>query len=341
MKDAEAQAAVDALAEELGHSVLVEDHRLQPLWWSVQHEIDGARARSILQRMVDPAAMAVVNKLRISRATEPFRFPEVPEADMRARWCVPVRSDDELLGYIWILDSEGAVGEEEAPRMMSCAAIVAEAIKYRRAEADTHGREVDSLIERLLVGPDEDAAAALIKIERLSEDATVSVFAPAIDGGWRLPEDMSAHVVRAGEDPATSGAPLPLADLSVAVGRARITRRVIRAGAVLDEPTWEALGTWKLIAEAPDDLSVADIHPGAEKLSALPNLDLMTTARVVLERGGDLTAAASQLHIHRTTLYYRLDRIQAITGADLRVGADRLDLHLALRLAAYRSTADP
>lgn len=340
MTDAEAQAAVDALAEELGHSVLVEDHRLQPVWWSVQNEIDGARARSILQRAVDPAAMAVVKKLKISTATEPFRFPEVPEADMRPRWCVPVRSDGELLGYVWILDSEGSVGEDKTPSMVSCAVVVAEAIKHRRAEADTHGRQVDALIERLLAGPDEEAAASLIRLAHLPADATVQVFAPAVPGGWSLPGDMSAHVRSTGDQPATSGSPVPLVELRTAARRAAVTRRVLRAGGVLEEPTWETLGAWKLIAGAPESLGVADIHPGAEALSRMPSLDLMTTARVVLERGGDLKAAASQLHIHRTTLYYRLDRIQAITGADLRVGADRLDLHLALRLAAYRATEE-
>lgn len=339
MTDTEVQAAVDALAEELGHSILVEDHRLQPLWWSVQHEIDGARARSILQRDVDPAAVAVVNKLKISKATAPLRVPEVPEADMRPRWCVPVRSGHELLGYVWILDSEGTVTEAQTPRMMACAEIVAEAIERRRADADTHGRRLEALLTRLLAGPDEDAAAELIQLEHLPDGVTIEVFAPAIDGGWTLPADMSAHVKRS-DGSATSGAPVPLVDLGVAVKRASVTRRVLRAGGVLSAPTWEALGAWKVIADAPDDLLVSDIHPGADALTRLPNLDLMTTARVVLERGGDLTEAAAQLHIHRTTLYYRLDRIQAITGADLRVGVDRLDLHLALRLAAYRSTAE-
>jgi DNA-binding PucR family transcriptional regulator len=60
------------------------------------------------------------------------------------------------------------------------------------------------------------------------------------------------------------------------------------------------------------------------------------TARTVLDRGGDIAAAAAALHIHRTTLYYRIDRIEALTGVNLRAGPGRDDLHLALRLAAYR-----
>ena len=36
------------------------------------------------------------------------------------------------------------------------------------------------------------------------------------------------------------------------------------------------------------------------------------------------------------TPYYLLDRIQELTGVDLRAGAGRTDLQLALWLAAYR-----
>jgi DNA-binding PucR family transcriptional regulator len=57
---------------------------------------------------------------------------------------------------------------------------------------------------------------------------------------------------------------------------------------------------------------------------------------VILDLGGDVAAAAQALHVHRTTLYYRMDRIRELTGVDLRTGAARIDLQLALWLAAYR-----
>jgi hypothetical protein len=40
------QAAVDALAADLGCPVLVEDTRHQPLWWSVHESVDEVRMRS-------------------------------------------------------------------------------------------------------------------------------------------------------------------------------------------------------------------------------------------------------------------------------------------------------
>jgi DNA-binding PucR family transcriptional regulator len=87
---------------------------------------------------------------------------------------------------------------------------------------------------------------------------------------------------------------------------------------------------------APAGLAVADIHPGAEVLARQRRPDLMITARTVLDHGGDIARAAAQLHIHRTTLYYRLDRIEALTGVSLKSGPERDDLHMALRLEAFR-----
>jgi hypothetical protein len=112
----------------------------------------------------------------------------------------------------------------------------------------------------------------------------------------------------------------------------------VLAGARLDPVSWDALGAWRLVVEAPSTLDPAAVHPGAAILATLPRDDLMTTARTVLDLGGDVTSAASALHVHRTTLYYRLDRIQELTGVDLRTGGARTDLQLALWLAAYRQT---
>lgn len=65
--------------------------------------------------------------------------------------------------------------------------------------------------------------------------------------------------------------------------------------------------------------------------------DGVVTDRDLVELTELATLAAEELHVHRTTLYYRLDRIKELTGADLRDGATRTDLQLALRLHAYRS----
>jgi hypothetical protein len=149
---------------------------------------------------------------------------------------------------------------------------------------------------------------------------------------------MSAHLDLTGAEPATSGPPVPLAHLHLAVERARQVRRAIAAGARLTAESWSSLGAWHLIVTAPDDLAVSDIHPGAEALATLARDDLLLTARAVLEAGGDISRVADSLHLHRTTLYYRLERIEALAGVNLKLPQDRDALLYALRLAAYRGT---
>jgi hypothetical protein len=164
----------------------------------------------------------------------------------------------------------------------------------------------------------------------------VAINAPLTAGGWALPEGLSVHVNPPSGQSHTSGAPVPLADLAVAAHRAKCTLRALRAGARLTRPCWDALGSWHLIVTAPSELTPGQIHVGADVLLAQKRPDLLVTARCVLDNGGDVTHSAHQLHIHRTTLYYRIERIEALTGVNLRLASGRDDLHLALRLAAYR-----
>jgi hypothetical protein len=209
---------------------------------------------------------------------------------------------------------------------------------------DGRGRRRAALLALLAAGEDVDAARELIRLEELDPATTVVVSSPPGAGGWDLPGQMKVHVAGpaagAGSIPATSGPPLPLAKLHVAVGRARAVLRVLRAGGTLSRPSWDALGGWHLIVSAPDELAVADVHPGAPALAALDRGDLLLTARALLDAGGDVARTAQLLHIHRTTLYYRIERIEAVTGVNLKTGAERDDLHLALRLWAYRNAAD-
>ena len=254
---------------------------------------------------------------------------------MWARWCMPLRADGELLGLLWVLDPDDRVSSDELPAIVECAARAADVLARAEVSRRDVARRRNQLVRVLLQGPDRAAAAELIRVERLRVEASVQVDAGGRRGGWPLPGGLRAYV--AGDRPraATSGAPLPLVDLAEAVRRALATLTAVRAGAQLDPVSWDALGAWRLVVDAPSDLTVAQLHPAAETLASLPRDDLLTTARTVLDLG-DVTAAAERLHLHRTTLYYRLDRIAELTGVDLREGRSRTDLQLALWLDAYR-----
>ena len=60
---------------------------------------------------------------------------------------------------------------------------------------------------------------------------------------------------------------------------------------------------------------------------------LAETAEVFLDCAGSASRAAAALQVHRQTLYYRLARIEALTGLDLADGEARLLLHASLKAA--------
>jgi DNA-binding PucR family transcriptional regulator len=61
------------------------------------------------------------------------------------------------------------------------------------------------------------------------------------------------------------------------------------------------------------------------------NSELVTTLSDYLECGGNYDESAAALHIHRSTLRYRLARIAELTGHDLRNVDTRFNLHAATR----------
>jgi sugar diacid utilization regulator len=130
----------------------------------------------------------------------------------------------------------------------------------------------------------------------------------------------------------------PLPDARRSYRQARdavaIAQRVARFGRVA---AWDELGVYRTLVRFPQDLDDEALHPGlALLLGDGAHAPLVETLEAYLDRAGDAKATAEALNLHRATLYYRLQRIEEITGTRLKVGEDRLALHLGLRLARLR-----
>ncbi|WP_226351667.1 CdaR family transcriptional regulator [Pseudonocardia sp. ICBG601] len=95
---------------------------------------------------------------------------------------------------------------------------------------------------------------------------------------------------------------------------------------------WSELGALgPLLAVPPDHLTEETLPAEVHRLRAAdPDGRLVATVRAYLDEAGNGPAAAARLHIHRTSLYYRLDRVTRLTGLDVSDGATRLALHLGL-----------
>jgi len=109
---------------------------------------------------------------------------------------------------------------------------------------------------------------------------------------------------------------------------ARVAAAVPSRGPVAE---WGSLGAYRLLGAAPEAaLSAAVVDDAVRALLDDPDERLATTARKYLELAGSAKDTAAVLQIHRQTLYYRLHRIEQVTGLDLTSGEDRLRLHLGL-----------
>ena len=97
---------------------------------------------------------------------------------------------------------------------------------------------------------------------------------------------------------------------------------------------WTELSADALLAQFPHQLWADALLPaGVARLLADPAASVfLPTLSAFLDCAGEAQRTAALLHIHRTTLYYRLSRIEQISGLSLRDGRDRLLAHLALRL---------
>ncbi|MFB7791967.1 PucR family transcriptional regulator [Streptomyces sp. NPDC056086] len=108
------------------------------------------------------------------------------------------------------------------------------------------------------------------------------------------------------------------------------------ARAALAEPRlgpvarWAAIGPYRLLTGLPPE---AAHDPALHGLLSPAHQELALTAEVYLDCAGQAGRTAAELGIHRQTLYYRLSRVEQLTGLDLDDGEDRLLLHMALKAA--------
>ncbi|MFD9445728.1 PucR family transcriptional regulator [Streptomyces sp. NPDC060006] len=135
-----------------------------------------------------------------------------------------------------------------------------------------------------------------------------------------------------GPGPTAAGIAVPrggLTDLGAAWQEASAAAR-----AALAEPRlgplahWSSIGPYRLLSALPP---AASHDPAVRPLLAPAHRELARTAEVFLDCAGQAGRTAAELGIHRQTLYYRLSRVEQLTGLDLDDGEARLLLHMALK----------
>jgi hypothetical protein len=105
------------------------------------------------------------------------------------------------------------------------------------------------------------------------------------------------------------------------------------------------LGTWLMLSSIVADMSqIALYSPAAFALCVDGDAVQRSTVETYLDVRSQVKEACQLLHIHRTTLYYRLENMPPVVKAALDDGVARSTLHLCLKLIRFwetvRSTTD-
>ena len=270
---------------------------------------------------------------------------------MTRRGCYPLRHGDVLLGFLWVIVGDEPLTDAERRALVRGAREAAENLWGRLREADEREQRIQSLLRALLAG--DAVAGELAGALRWPASYAIAVVSGDVTEGLRRrrrPADFVAipGVVLARDpdqlasDLAAAGARAGVSAPFTALAQARSALRQAQIAALVPGTVtaYDRLGSWGLVAQLWDDagrpapppclLDLAAHRRGEELLEALEGL---------LEAGGDVAAAAKALHVHRATLYRRLERVEEITGWDLERGDDRLLAHLGLRLYRLASRA--
>ncbi|WP_116050849.1 PucR family transcriptional regulator [Amycolatopsis palatopharyngis] len=92
---------------------------------------------------------------------------------------------------------------------------------------------------------------------------------------------------------------------------------------------WSEIGIYRMLFDTRDRIGDV-LKPVDEAGPSAPML--LTTLETYLDLAGDVQKVAARLSLHRSSLYYRLDRLSRLLQADLSDGMIRLELHTALKL---------
>jgi hypothetical protein len=374
------QRIVEDLATRLDRPLLLEDGRQRVIAYSEQDgQLDDIRRDSILRRHTAPEVRAFLRAAGIHQATGPLRTPGAPGLGLLPRVCVPVRHEGRLLGFLWSIDVGPAMTAAEIEMAAEAAPALALALFHESLASGLASRRELEAITGVLLG-EAEAARTLIEAGAFPQAApvTVTVARPAAaetDDALRLTLERgllavrrrlagrhALHLVRydhavllsAGttafpeEMHAVMGTPVKVGigrprpslaraaeSYAEALHAAEVAAKVPELGRSVE---WGQLGVYRMLTRVPHD----NLHPGLERLLGDDqHLPLLETLEIYLDLAGSAVAASRRLRLHRTSLYYRLQRVEELADTDLKDGGERLSLHLSLKLARLAGRYHP
>ncbi|MBB2913603.1 hypothetical protein FHS43_004912 [Streptosporangium becharense] len=349
------QDLLESLAAALGRGMSVDDLEGRVVAHSAHHgEVDQVRAHAILSRSVPAEVGAWQEAHGVAATREPVRVAENPGLGMAARLCVPLLHQDRRVGYLWIIEGEGPLTPAEEARAVRDAAAIAALLDDGGSSHTLRQLLTGELTVRRAAGVLGEGPLRLLALRGdpavLRDAVAVEVSRTGRPPAFTVLDRHAVLLLNRGEDPqslgerlsARTGGNAGVSDVHAGLDSAAeaYAQAVTAARAAAAEPAlgpvahWAGLGVYRLLAGS-SALPVAQADTPLAPLKEHPALTL--TLETYLDTGGDAQETARRLHLHRTSLYYRLTRIEELTGRRLKDGAHRLELHLALKLVRWNT----
>ena len=213
-RDDEVQALVEQLSADLDRSVLVDDASLRLLAYSpTLGSEDEVRKTAILTRETPRVIRDLHFAQGIASATQPVRTAPRPDIGLESRVCVPIRCQGALFGYLWLIDADQSLTDDDCAAAERTAAEIGTAM-YRRDELEKPQRELEVRLLEMLLGDDaaaRDAAAhELAAGDVLVAGSAIGVLAVRRTGGaGARARRRRARAARARAGPVPPHAPAP------------------------------------------------------------------------------------------------------------------------------------
>lgn len=142
---------------------------------------------------------------------------------------------------------------------------------------------------------------------------------------------------RHGHVRAASSRAFPVGSVRRAFHEARcaLEATAVRNGDAPEVASHEDLGAFTLLLSLQDDDALRAYSDGLlepiERVEGEYGGELLRSLEAFIEQNGNWERAAREVYCHRHTLRYRVRRIEELTGRDLSLATDRIELWLALR----------
>ena len=321
--------------------------------------MDAVRTRSILTRGSPPATRAWFEEFGIAAAEAPLRTPADEAAGILTRLVIPVRHAGRTRGYLWLLDGgridpdgrrRPRAGRRRGARRRGRAAArrarrrptrTSAGRSPRRSPAASRPRRRRSARWPAFLG--EHAAQVLVALapgrpgcrpgggsrRRARSPPRCEDGAGRRPGPAARPRPTCARPApwRRRRSPACRRAARPGCPAVRSGGQRALPAQWAQARAAARVAAAECRGCprWRTgQSSAPGGRSAELPGPDPVVVPLLADPVLTETAEVFLDAPGSASRAAAALQIHRQTLYYRLARIEELTGLDLADGEARL-----------------